>query len=166
MAKLFSCCCLVLAVLAGAATRAQPNPASVSGLSIRSMPTAGDTYGLGETIALEIRFDGPVKPVGPLSLPLQIGAQSRNANYVSCTSRPADLEGSCRWLSFHYRVASSDIDADGISVAADSAQLSSGSVEDLAGEPIILDLGSHAILNDPGHKVDGGITNEATSSPG
>ena len=165
MAKLLSCC-LVLAILAGVATGAQPDSASVSGLFIRSMPAAGDTYGVGETIALEIRFNGPVRPVGPLSLPLQIGAQSGNAHYVKCTSRPADPAGSCRWLSFHYRVASSDIDADGISVAADSAQLSSGSVEDLAGEPIILDLGSHAILNDPGHKVDGGITNEATSSPG
>lgn len=164
--KLLSCCCLVLAVLAGAATGAQPNPASVSGLFIRSMPAAGDTYGVGETIALEVRFDGPVKPVGPLSLPLQIGAQSRNANYVKCTSRPADPAGSCRWLLFHYRIASSDIDADGVSVGADSTQLGGGSVEDLAGDPIALDLGSHAIVNDPGHKVDGGITNDAASSPG
>lgn len=164
MAKLLSCC-LVPAILASAAAGAQPNPASVSGLSIRSMPAAGDTYGVDEMIAVEIRFDGPVNPVGPVSLPLQIGAQSRSASYGSCTSRPADPAGSCRWLLFHYRIAPSDIDVDGISVAAGSSQLGGGSITDLAGDPIALDLGNYAIVNDRRHKVDGGVNNGAASSP-
>ena len=95
MARLISCCCLALAALATTVESAQLNNglASVSDVSIRSVPLAGDTYGLGETIALEIRFDRPVQHTGPLLLPLQIGVESKNAAFGSCTSKPSTQSG-------------------------------------------------------------------------
>ena len=160
MARLISCCCLTLAALASVAD-AQPDdgPAALQDLSIRSMPLKGDTYGFDETIALEVRFDRPVKPTGPLLLPLQIGAETKNAAYKSCMARPADPAGSCRLLWFHYRIEPSDSDVDGISVATDPLLIGSGTILDLNGNPVALDLGDRAIVNDPRHKVHGGVTN-------
>ena len=168
MARLISCCCLALAALATTVESAQLNNglASVSDVSIRSVPLAGDTYGLGETIALEIRFDRPVKHTGPLLLPLQIGVESKNAAFGSCTSKPSDPVGSCRWFWFYYKIEPSDSDADGISLAADPLQFGGGTILDMAGNPVAPDLGSHAIANNPRHKVDGGITNSTATGQG
>ena len=158
MARPISCCCIALAALAVGVVGAQPDngPAAVQEVSILSMPLNGDTYGLDEIITLEVRFDRPVKLYGALLLPLQIGTESKKASYKSCTSSSSDPAGSCRWLWFYYMVEPSDNDVDGISVATDPLPAGSGTIVDLAGNPVALDLGSHAIVNDPRHKVDGG----------
>lgn len=161
MAKLIRFCCLTAAACMPTHANAQPSdgPASVSGLFIVSTPRSGDTYGFDEAITLEARFDQPVKLSGDLHLWLAIGANSKRATYRSCTSRSSDPAGACRWLWFSYSVEPFDNDADGISVATKALELGKGTMQDLAGNPVDLDLGQHAILNDRGHKVDGRISN-------
>lgn len=161
MTKLIWRCCLAVAAFTPthANTQLSDGPASVSGLFIVSTPRRGDTYGFNETITLEARFNKPIKLSGDLHLWLVIGANPKRAAYRSCTSRSSDPVGACRWLWFSYNVAPFDNDADGISVATKALELGKGTMQDLAGNPVDLDLGQHAILNDRGHKVDGRLSN-------
>ena len=121
----------------------------VSGVSITSSPVSGDTYELAERIAVRVTFDRPVVVTGTPQLALTIGSATRQASYYL---------GSSRWLFFDYTVQSSDSDADGIAVAANSLTLNGGSTIKHPGGTTnaALGLGGHAISNSSGHKVDGG----------
>ena len=124
---------------------------TVSSVFIRTDPQdtgAPDTYVLGEEIVVVVQFDEAVTVVGHPQLTLTIGSERRPVAYSRATAN---------WLYFLYTVQQEDLDTDGISVEADALILNGGSIRDGAGKDAKLSLGSHAIADHPGHKVDGGI---------
>ena len=61
-------------------------------------------------------------------------------------------------VHFEYVVQPSDLDEDGISIAANALDLNGGSIRDAAGNDAMIDLGPNAFRNDPRYKVDGRMT--------
>ena len=123
-------------------------------------PQSSTTFGATENIGVILIFNEPVVVTGTPQLALGIGAQTRQANYVTCVTAlndPADPTGTCRWLAFFYAVQSSDVDTDGISVAATALTLNGGTIRDLGGNNADLGLGMVAVSDSSGHKVDGSV---------
>ena len=122
-------------------------PPTVSDVKITSSPATGDTYELSEFVRIVVEFDRRIIVTGDPQLALTIGSTTRQVRRRSHGVR--DLE-------FQYRVQSSDLDADGISIGADALTLNGGTVVgDSDGTNATLDLGTHAVANSANHKVDG-----------
>ena len=119
--------------------------------SIRSITP--NTYGASEQIIVRVRFSEAVQPGGsgtPM-LALGIGAETVNAALDMPSSVGTDLV-------FRHTVSATDIDTDGLSVAADALALGSATLTDTGGTAANINLGSHAFNNDNAHKVDGNQT--------
>ena len=121
----------------------------VSGVRIVSAPAASQNsqYAAGDGIEAEVTFDLPIATTGSPQLALAVGSNERQMALRSAG-------GSA--LRFGYTVQSSDSDADGVSIGASALTLNSGSV---TGRDTIvaarLGLGTHALGNQPAHKVNG-----------
>ena len=122
----------------------------VTGVRIVNSPVSGDTYELGEVIEVRVDFNRTVTVTGTPRLALGIGSQTRQVDFYCCG-------GSRTALWFHYVVQASDSDTDGLSVAAGALTLNGGSINDARDGTTAasLGLGTHAITNSSGHKVDG-----------
>ncbi len=118
-----------------------------TGVTISSSAGVDSTYYAGETIAVTVTFDSTVAVTGTPQLALWIGAATRQANYASGTGSAS--------LVFRYVVASSDVDADGISIGASALSLNSGTIR-LGTKNAILSLSGHTVANSAAHKVQGG----------
>lgn len=97
---------------------------TITGVQHSGRPHVGDTFGLGETLRVSVRFSEPVKVTGEPQLTIQVGAQARQA------------ELHARGFSsgiFVYSVQPSDVDEDGFSVPADALVLNGGSIRDADG---------------------------------
>ncbi len=62
-------------------------------------------------------------------------------------------------LRFAYDVEASDLDTDGLSITADALSLNEGTIRGTGGTDADLDLGQHAVTDDPDRKVDGRVDN-------
>lgn len=83
---------------------------------------------------------------GTPTLVLGVGQETRLARYRARSGTD---------LLFRYTVQVGDTDTDGISILADALESNTGSIRGLAGLDAALDLGSHAIVNHPEHRVSG-----------
>ena len=90
--------------------------------AILTIESLDGNYKLGDVIDLRISFDHEINTSGTPRLPLQIGSSTVYATY---TSSPGS-----RTMNFRYTVSSTDIDADGISIAAGSIDLNGGTIQD------------------------------------
>ena len=117
-------------------------------VGIVSRPNAGQTYGLGEDIEVEVDFDKVVHVVdaGGLALLVSIGDQSREARLATGSGTDA--------LRFRYEVQPDDYDDDGISVGPNA--LRGGVLEDAGGNPV--DRVFSGLPADVRHRVDGSGT--------
>ncbi|MCM2506041.1 FG-GAP-like repeat-containing protein, partial [Aureimonas altamirensis] len=100
----------------------------------------------GQTVTLAVRFSEAVEvdtASGTPQLRIRVGDQDRIAAYI-------DGSGSDE-LRFSYVVQAGDNDADGISVPADSLELGSSGIRDVAGNDAIL---THGELDFPDAGVD------------
>ena len=138
--------------------------AEVSEASITSTPAGASTYGLSERIEVTVTFNRAVDVTGTPQLALEIGAQTRQADYSSGTGT--------RSLVFGYVVVAGDADANGIGVGAGALTLNGGTVADARDGTTAasLGLGSNAIADAAAHKVDGnsgppGVSGVAIGSP-
>ena len=122
----------------------------VTYMRIYANPPNGVAYAAGERIEGQVRFSIPVEVSGRPRLALHVGGRTRHATLYRQSS-----DG--RWLNFRYEVQRQDVDADGISIPANALSLNGGSIRSAAGANADLNLGTHAIENDPGHKVDGSV---------
>ena len=80
-------------------------------------------------------------------LTLSVGTGTRDAAFESLSDDRTEL-----W--FKYLVMMTDMDSDGISVTADALNLNGGAIQDRTGETANLNLGSHAIAEASGHRVN------------
>ena len=107
-----------------------------------------DTYRRQDTIEVSVVFDQPVTVVGDPNLALTIGSQTRLASLLSSRTYGANV-------GFTYVVQQSDLDPDGISVAADALGLNGGTIRNAEGLDANLSLADFTLTDDPALKVDG-----------
>ena len=121
---------------------------AVRSLFFSSSPAGGDTYERGETIEVRAVFNRSVRVAGTPQVELNVGGQTRAALFWGTRFG--------RTLSFTYEVQGSDLDRDGIAVAADAIRLGSGSIK--AADGVTDAVLTHAARPaDPGRKVDGSL---------
>ena len=120
-------------------------PPRVRAIYFDSSPAQGDTYGLGETIEVEVEFHGVVKATGEPRLALTIGTQTRHATKFGWSSHS---------LRFEYTVQEGDRDEDGISIPANALSLNGATITapDGATEAV---LTHEAVAPEGSSKVDG-----------
>ena len=120
---------------------------SVTAVALNA-PVRGDTYERGETIEATVTFDRVVDVTGTPRLALGISSNTRQAGYESGHRT--------RSLTFAYQLVQADVDANGISIAANALTLNSGTIKLYTDTTDAqLGLGDHAVSNDGDHKVDG-----------
>ena len=124
---------------------------TVRSVVIASTPESGDTYQKDEDIRVRVEFTTAVEVSGELQLALTIGAQTRRASCsAGCGGSPTER------LAFDYSVQASDLDANGISIAADALSLPQGSSITLPGDNNTNAALTHdAVADGNNHKVDG-----------
>ncbi len=125
-------------------------PPAVSGIAFSGSPATGDTYELGETIAVTVTFDKPVTVSGSPELALNIGSRTRQAAFATPSATGVTT------LAFHYPVQASDRDADGIAIPANAIRLNGAAITDADDDTVDAVLGHAAVPTDAGRKVDGG----------
>ena len=144
----------------------------VTDVRIFSSPRAGsdNTYEVEpqNPILVDVQFDQEVALTGSPQLALEIGAQTVQMNKWGSTGyavRGSPLFIDRTTLRFEYYVQAADRDRDGISIHSGALTLNGGTITSSGTGPnaspsgvnASLGLGSHAISNAAGHKVDGGL---------
>ena len=122
---------------------------TVSSVEITSVPPldsggASVPHGIGDEIAVTVTFSEDVFVTGFPQLTLKVGDEDRQAEFQSVTEQE---------VLFRYRVATDDIDTNGVSIEADSLSLNGGTIKDGADNDA--DLGHRRRVDQPRHKVDG-----------
>ena len=112
--------------------------------------TVTGTYGAGEDITVALEFPAAVTVTGTPRMPIQIGTNTRYAEYKSGSTT--------KTLTFTYTVVSADSDTDGISIEKDVLELNGGTIQDADGDAR---LKHPALPTQTGHKVDGSHTTTA-----
>ena len=125
---------------------------SVSSVSFVGSPANGDTYQLGETIELRVRFDRFIDPSGRPRLALTIGRETRLARYDFARGT-----GGITDIHFKYVVQAADRDTDGISIPADAIRLNGGSIKAGADGTTAATLTHAAVAADASRKVSGSL---------
>ena len=129
-------------------------------VSIASSPASGDTYGLGERIAVQVRFTQRVEVTGTPQVELTVGATPRQADYASGSGTNT--------LTFRYVVqgagsggsGSDGVDADtvdGIAIPANALTLNGGAIDDARDPTEAATLTHGAVAASASHKVDGSV---------
>ena len=118
---------------------------TVSSVTLASTPTSNDTYYLGEVVTARVTFSETVTVTGAPQLTLSIGDNTRTANYSSHSGSSVD---------FTYTTQSTDRDSNGISIAANSLALNSGTIQDSYGNKA--NLAHTAVAANSSHQVNGG----------
>ena len=121
---------------------------TVTGVEITSDPSGDNGYGTGDAVTVKVTFSEDVTVTstqsGDIKIGIDVGGTTRDAIF-----RAVDFDT----LSFDYTVAVGDLDADGISIAANSIMLSgAGAVADKAGNAA--DLGHDAVPADNDQTVN------------
>ena len=139
---------------------AAPTP-RISDIQIRSRPFDGGTYLQGHLIEVVVIFDRSVKVAGRPRLALQIGGNTRNADFAGLGSFES-LRSS--GMTFHYTVQSDDADTDGISIPADPLRLNAGTIASSRDSRVNADLTHAAVADDSTHMVDGTMVPTPTAT--
>ena len=108
---------------------------------------AADTYQLGDPIEVHVQFDKAVTMTGAPQLALTVGTQMRQMNCYRVWNK--------RVLFCNYRVQATDLDEDGVSVAANSLVLNGGTIKSSSDGTIDADLHHKAVAETPARKVEG-----------
>ena len=115
-----------IATASGHKVDGSQGPPGVSSVALNT-PAAASTYERGEVIEATVTFNKAVDVTGTPQLALGIGSQTRQADYASGTGSTA--------LVFRYTVVQADVDANGLSIAADALTLNSGTIDVAGGAP-------------------------------
>ena len=135
---------LALLVSAGVAhAQGTPTVPTIESVAVTSGPGEDGGYAIGDEIQVGLTFSEAVTVIGAPQLTLDVGGQSRTAEYSegSTTAR----------LLFTYTVASGDEDTDGIAVVANGLALNGGAIRAGSVNATL----THGGLQSDDHKVDG-----------
>ena len=112
---------LALLVSAGVAyAQGTPTVPTIESVAVTSNPGEDGGYAIGDEVQVGLTFSEAVTVTGAPQLTLDVGGQSRTAEYS---------EGSATTqLLFTYTVPSGDEDTDGIAVVANSLALNGGAI--------------------------------------
>ena len=136
----------------------------ITGVRITSSPADGETYHLGETIEIALKYNELASVMGPAIVGFRLaGADGwRAARYHRGTRT--------KTLYFRYQVQPGDFDDDGISL--DGGFIDENGTAHGTGGPIVPTMGVnvfgeftpwwHGIGHQAGHKVDGSVFSTAT----
>ena len=124
--------------------QAQSTPA-VSLIAFGAYPRNGDTYRLGDTIRVTVKFSRAVTVTGTPQLELTIGSDRHQADYF--------YGSGSRHLKFSYTVQAADRDTNGVSIAANALSLNSGTIRAGTQDATLTHTG---VADDATRKVDGG----------
>ena len=115
-------------------------------------------YYADDYISVSVEFEGFVTVSGAPQLALGIGGNTRLATYEGDISQFVWNEKKYTYLEFHYQVQPSDVDRNGVSVAANALRLNGGTIRaTIGGADAVLTIGADDVItNDPVHWVDGG----------
>ena len=144
-----------------------PRPAIVTGgVQVTSTPATGDTYGLGETIAITVTFDKAVT-VDTSGGTRRPGIAFRldgdlNPNRWAGYSRGSGGTA----LVFTYMVQAGDMDDDGIRLPANAIELFRGTIRDATDTIVDATLTYAQPGIQSGHKVDGSLTTTTNEDDG
>ena len=135
---------LALLVSAGVAYgQGTPTVPTIESVAVTSDPGGDGGYAIGDEFQVGLTFSEAVTVTGAPQLTLDVGGQSRTAEYS---------EGSTTTqLLFTYTVASGDEDTDGIAVVANSLALNGGAIRAGSANATL----THTGLHSDDHKVDG-----------
>ena len=122
------------------------NVPNVTDIDIGSS-ASNSTYSIGTTLQVWATFNKNVTVTGTPQLTLTIGSASKDASYVRTLNNVT--------LVFEYTIAEGDEDTDGISVAANSLKLNSGTITDATNVSKNALLTHDALATQSDHKVDG-----------
>lgn len=133
------------AVADNASYKVDTTPPSLSTVAITgSAGILNNTLNVGDTVQVTATFTEAVTVTGSPYITITIGSTNVNAGYSSGSGSTA--------LVFSYIILASQTDADGISIAANSLALNSGTITDLAGNTAFI---SHSAVSDnASYKVD------------
>ena len=135
---------LALLVSAGVVyAQGTPTVPTIESVAVTSDPGGDGGYAIGDEIQVGLTFSEAVTVTGIPQLTLDVGGQSRTAEYSE--------DSTTTQLLFTYTVPSGDEDTDGIAVVADSLALNGGAIRAGATNATL----THAALQANDHKVDG-----------
>ena len=120
---------------------------AITSISFSSSPANGDTYALGETVEVSVRFDQAVTATGEPQVALTVGTQTRYATFFAWGSQS---------LYFDYTVQEADRDEDGISISSDALLLNGGTITAAEGTTDA-DLTHEALSAQRDSKVNGSL---------
>ena len=138
------------AIAAETVAQADGAAPAVSSIAFRGSPAQDDTYGLGETVEVNVRFERAVTATGSPQVALTIGTHTRHAT-LSSWSRQS--------LYFSYTVQEEDRDEDGIRIAANALLLNGGTITAADGTTDA-DLTHEALAAERGSKVNGSLNTQ------
>ena len=125
-------------------------PVAVADVTVTSTPAwSADTYGAREHLEFSVRFTAPMTVTGHPTFAFTLGSATRQATYFAGSGTDT--------LLFSYAVqggADPDVDADGVSWAANSLSLGGGAIVSVTGSvtPRLTHAAQSAL---PGQKVEG-----------
>lgn len=126
---------------------------TLTSLAIKSWPSNGQAYAVGESISVAAVFSEKVTITGKPTLSLDIGGATRMATIAPDAPRSSstdDRRFSDR-IVFQNQVAEGDTDSDGIGISTNSLKLNGGGIYDWAGNAA--GISHSAILADSIQKV-------------
>jgi hypothetical protein len=116
---------------------ADTTPPTVSSITLSATGAQNDTINAGDVITATVTLSEPVVVTNTPQLGLTVGSVVVQASYVSGSSTNV--------LKFSYTVANGDVDANGVSIAADALVLNGGTIKDIAGNNL---TPTHAAVSD------------------
>ena len=135
---------LALPVSAGVAyAQGTPTAPTIASVAVTSDPGEDGGYAIGDEIQVGLTFSEAVTVTGTPQLTLDVGGQSRTAEYS---------EGSTTTqLLFTYTVAAGDEDTDGVAMVANSLASNGGAIRAGSADATLTHAGLHSAV----HKVNG-----------
>ena len=133
-------------------------PASVTGVSVVSDAGSDNTYGLGDTIRVQVSFDGPVDVTGTPRLKIDLDPAYWGEKWVAY-----DEGGGTGSLTFVHTVVEPNLSTQGIAVLADTLALNGGTITAGGADA---DLAHDGLAHDANHTVDWQVESDTESGPG
>ena len=131
-------------------------PPTVASVTPVSDPGADDTYGLGDTIEVEVEFNEAVTVTGMPRIQFEVGGNQDEhlkwATYARGTGTTS--------LRFTYVVQAGDMDDNGIWLQANKLELNGGTIQNTNAQNATLTYTEPGRQDD--HKVDGSIAPDTT----